>query len=252
MSNTRTPLVAGNWKMNGNQELIDSFAQHFGSLNYSQIEQVVCPPAVFLSGAKATLANLGFAISAQTVSELEEGAHTGDISCQMLTSVGCQFCIVGHSERRTDHHETSEVVATKALALLNAGITPIFCVGEPLSIREAGGEKEFVKQQLDALFAVVSPAQLSTVVIAYEPIWAIGTGVTASPQQAQDMHAYIRAELKAVSEDAANNVRLLYGGSVKPDNAEELFGQTDIDGGLIGGASLKPEDFSAICAAANA
>ncbi len=247
MQNSRKPLVAGNWKMNGNNALLSSFADHFDSVSALTCEAVLCPPAPYITIAAQKLGPSGFLVAAQNVSELGEGAHTGDVSAAMLADVGCQYTIVGHSERRTDHGESSQQVASKAKALLAQNVTPIICVGEPLDVREAGNEETYVLSQLQAVFEVLSAEELATVVIAYEPIWAIGTGKTASPQQAQAMHAYIRDALAKVSADAAKSVRLLYGGSVKADNARELFSQADIDGGLIGGASLKPEEFEAIC-----
>lgn len=249
MNSERQPLVAGNWKMNGDQALLEAFAAHFGAQEDFSCEVVLCPPAVYLSGAQREFKNSVMQLSAQTVSHLEDGAHTGDLSARMLKAFDCHYCIVGHSERRTDHKESNQDVALKAKALLDAGITPIFCVGESLEVREAGDEQAFVGQQLNALFETLDSQALQNVVIAYEPIWAIGTGVTASPQQAQDMHAFIRSQLQAQSAGAAAATRLLYGGSVKSSNAQELFAQPDIDGGLIGGASLKPQEFESICRA---
>jgi triosephosphate isomerase len=249
MNSQRQPLVAGNWKMNGDQALLEAFSAYFSSKMEYACEVVLCPPAVYLAKAQDVLGETGLQLSAQTVSHLEDGAHTGDMSVRMLREFECRYCIIGHSERRTDHGETNHDVALKAKALLEQGLTPLFCVGEPLEVRDAGEEQAFVGLQLKALFETLSVEQLEQVVIAYEPIWAIGTGVTASPQQAQDMHAYIRAMLAEQSESAAHATRILYGGSVKGSNAKELFAQQDIDGGLIGGASLKPQEFESICLA---
>ncbi|MDM7860644.1 triose-phosphate isomerase [Alteromonas sp. ASW11-36] len=250
MTDVRKPLVAGNWKMNGSIALLNEFSGYFADKREFDCERVICPPSVFISTANTLMKPLGFAVAGQDVSALDEGAHTGDLSATMMAEAGCQYTIVGHSERRTDHNESNQLIADKAKALLAAGVIPISCVGEPLEVREQGQEQAFVADQLSALFSTVDLNELAQVVIAYEPIWAIGTGVTASPEQAQDMHAFIRSAIAAISADAAARIRLLYGGSVKPSNAEELFSQTDIDGGLIGGASLKPEDFAAICQAA--
>lgn len=243
---TRTPFVAGNWKMNGNRSLVEQFSNALNSELFDGVEVVVCPPVGYLSMFVAQTFRLG----AQDVSHLDNGAHTGDVSTNMLTELGAEYVIVGHSERREDHNESDLNVAAKARKTLNAGLTPIICVGEPLSVREAGDVNEFVGKQLGALVGEFSPAELAKCVIAYEPIWAIGTGKTASPDQAQEVHQFIRGYLRDVDADMADKLRILYGGSVKADNAAELFAQPDIDGGLIGGASLKTEDFIAICQAA--
>ena len=250
MTDTRKRLVAANWKMNGSAALLGEFSDYFSNEQAFACERVICPPSVFIGTAVARMKPLGFAVAGQDVSALGEGAHTGDLSANMMAEVGCEYTIVGHSERRTDHNESNQLIADKAKALLDAGVNPIFCAGEPLEVREQGQEQAFVADQLRALFSTVDLTELAQVVIAYEPIWAIGTGVTASPEQAQQMHAFIRSAIASVSAEAAFSMRLLYGGSVKPSNAEELFSQTDIDGGLIGGASLKPVDFAAICQAA--
>ena len=246
----RKPLVAGNWKMNGSVELLDQFAEHFGQIKLEGSDVLLCPPAVFLAQSVSYSQKTNWHVAAQDVSHCEEGAHTGDISASMLKSIGCDYVIVGHSERRVDHNETNAAVAQKALRLIVEGITPIFCVGESLETREQNRAQDFVAAQLNALFEALSVEQLEQVVIAYEPIWAIGTGVTASPEQAQEMHAFIRGLLTGQHATVSAKVRLLYGGSVKASNADELFSQTDIDGGLIGGASLKPEEFEAICRSA--
>lgn len=250
MSAHRKPLVAGNWKMNGSNELLSQFAKHFENLELNGCDLVLCPPAIFLSQAVGNSKTSGWHVAAQDVSHCDEGAHTGDISAGMLKKVGCDYVIVGHSERRVDHSESNDLVAQKALSLISQGLIPIFCVGESLETREQNKAQEFVAAQLDALFSVLSVDQLEKIVIAYEPIWAIGTGVTASPEQAQEMHAFIRDLLAQQHAAVGAKVRLLYGGSVKSSNADELFSQADIDGGLIGGASLKPEEFEAICRAA--
>lgn len=232
--------------MNGSRSLVSDFSALTGGINTDEVDVVICPPACYLSAFE----NAAFALGGQTLSELDNGAHTGDISADMLKEFGCQYVIVGHSERREDHGESNELVAKKALKAIENNLVPIVCVGESLATREAGELENFLAAQLDALTATLSAQQLASAVIAYEPIWAIGTGVTASPQQAQDAHAFIRAHLAKFDADVASGLQLLYGGSVKADNAAELFAQPDIDGGLIGGASLKVDDFRKICQAA--
>lgn len=246
MTNNRTPLVAGNWKMNGSRSLVDAVSHSLDKQSFSGLDVVVCPPSGYLSMFSAE----HFLLGAQDVSHLDNGAHTGDMSTDMLKELGAEYVIVGHSERREDHNETNLLVAKKAAKVKQAGLTPIICVGESLSVREAGDVNAFVGEQIAALFAEMSADELNGVVIAYEPIWAIGTGKTASPEQAQEVHAFIRGTLAEHDAALAQRTRILYGGSVKPDNAEALFGQPDIDGGLIGGASLKTDDFMAICQAA--
>lgn len=232
--------------MNGSRSLVSDFSALTDGVNTDTVDVVICPPACYLSAFE----NAAFALGGQTLSELDNGAHTGDISADMLKEFGCQYVIVGHSERREDHGESNELVAKKALKAIENNLVPIVCVGESLATREAGELEDFLAAQLDALTATLSAQQLAKAVIAYEPIWAIGTGVTASPQQAQDAHAFIRAHLAKFDADVASGLQLLYGGSVKADNAAELFAQPDIDGGLIGGASLKVDDFRKICQAA--
>ena len=232
--------------MNGSRSLVSDFSALTGGINTDEVDVVICPPACYLSAFE----NAAFALGGQTLSELDNGAHTGDISADMLKEFGCQYVIVGHSERRDDHGESNELVAKKALKAIENDLVPIVCVGESLATREAGELEDFLAAQLDALTATLSAQQLAKAVIAYEPIWAIGTGVTASPQQAQEAHAFIRAHLAKFDADVASGLQLLYGGSVKADNAAELFAQPDIDGGLIGGASLKVDDFRKICQAA--
>jgi len=210
---------------------------------------VVCAPAVYLAALSAGAAG-GIDIGAQDVSERDPGAYTGDVAAAMLVDVGCRWVIVGHSERRQLHGEDDTIVAAKAEAALKAGLRPIVCVGEALAEREAGRTQEVVLRQLDAVLARIGAAALARGALAYEPVWAIGTGRTATPAQAQDVHAVLRARTAVGDPAAADGLRILYGGSVKPSNAAELFGQPDIDGGLIGGASLVAEDFAAICAAA--
>ena len=246
MTDNRTPLVAGNWKMNGDRSLVEAFTHSLNEQAFEGLDVVVCPPNGYLSMFNSEQFSLG----AQDVSHLSNGAHTGDMSTDMVKELGANYVIVGHSERREDHNETNLLVAKKAAKAKQAGLTPIICVGESLSVREAGDVNAFVGEQVAALFAEMSADTLDGVVIAYEPIWAIGTGKTASPEQAQEVHAFIRNTLAEHDAVLAQRTRILYGGSVKPDNAKALFGQPDIDGGLIGGASLKTDDFMAICQAA--
>jgi triosephosphate isomerase len=210
---------------------------------------VVCAPAVYLAALSASAAS-SIDIGAQDVSEREPGAYTGDVAAAMLVDVGCRWVIVGHSERRQLHGEDDATVAAKADAALRAGLRPIVCVGETLAEREAGRTQEVVLRQLDAVTARIGAAALAGGALAYEPVWAIGTGRTATPAQALEVHSVLRARVAVRDPKAAEGLRILYGGSVKPSNAAELFGQPDIDGGLIGGASLVAEDFAAICAAA--
>jgi len=246
----RTFLVAANWKMNGsraaNAEWMRSFAAVRGA---PAVEVVVCAPAVYLAelAAQAELARLE--IGAQDVSERDDGAYTGDVAASMLADVGCRWVIVGHSERRQLHGESDATVAAKAAAALAAGLKPIVCVGESLTEREAGRTLDVVRRQLSAVLDRVGDIALLGGALAYEPVWAIGTGRTATPQQAQEVQAALRAQVAEKSAQA-EGLRILYGGSVKPTNAAELFGQRDIDGGLIGGASLNAHDFAVICAAA--
>jgi triosephosphate isomerase len=247
---SRSALVAANWKMNGSRAANAAWLQGFAERSAGlQCEVVVCAPAVYLSDLAAHTSTGGFELGAQDVSEREPGSFTGDIAAGMLVDVGCRWVIVGHSERRQLHGESDETVAGKAAAALAAGLRPIVCVGETLAEREAGRTLEVVQRQLDAVLARVGADGLTRGALAYEPVWAIGTGRTATPQQAQEVHAALRGRV-AERFAAASALRILYGGSVKPANAAELFGQRDIDGGLIGGASLSAADFAAICAAA--
>jgi triosephosphate isomerase len=248
MNHPRKKLVVGNWKMNGsrphNAELLAGIAaaRPFGC------DVGVCVPFPYLGETAVALAGSDIRWGAQDCSQHEQGAYTGEVSASMLAEFGCRYAIVGHSERRAMHEESDQRVADKAKAALARGLTPIVCVGETLSQREAGHAHEVVKRQLSAVIHTLAHCA-SEMVVAYEPVWAIGTGVTATPEQAQEMHALIRAQLHAATE-RADTMTLLYGGSVKPDNAAKLFAQADIDGGLIGGASLQAADFVAICRAA--
>lgn len=245
-SNSRRQLVAGNWKMNGDKTLVKQMQDQLKKADLNNMDVVICPPFPYLS-----LFDSDVPLGAQNISEFDAGAHTGEVSVAMLKEFNCQYVIIGHSERRADNHESNQVVAAKVAQALNAGLTPIFCVGEPEDIREDGSLFEYIAGQLDAVLQQVGIAQFANLVLAYEPIWAIGTGKTASPEQAQEVHAFIRAHLAKQDTDIAAKIVILYGGSVKGSNARELFSQVDVDGGLIGGASLNPEDFLSICQAAN-
>lgn len=248
----RHKLIAGNWKMNGslsaNAVLLSGIRQGAAE---SSCDVAVCVPAPYLAQCQAALENSRIAWGAQDVSVHANGAYTGEVSAAMLKDFGCRFVIVGHSERRAYHGESDELVAQKALCAVNAGLVPIVCVGETLAQREAGRTEQVVAAQLEAVLAVLPPRSLTSIVIAYEPVWAIGTGKTATPQMAQEVHAFLRRKLAAQAAGAAEKVQILYGGSMKPDNAREMLAMPDIDGGLIGGASLKAEDFLAIVGAAN-
>jgi triosephosphate isomerase len=246
----RRTLIAGNWKMNGdlvtNAALLQ--AVRAGAQAHSA-ELVVCVPAPYLAQTQAALEGSSVAWGAQDMSAHEAGAYTGEVSGAMLRDFGCQFVIVGHSERRSVHGETDAIVAGKALQALACGLTPIVCVGETLEEREAGHTDSVVSRQLKAVLDVLGQ-QLGKIVVAYEPVWAIGTGKTATPEMAQQVHAQLRGLLVGADAVAGSGVRLLYGGSMKPDNARDLLAMADIDGGLIGGASLKAEDFLAIARSA--
>ena len=246
----RHKLVAANWKMNGSLAANAAWAVAFRGSAAPACDVVVCAPFVYLSVLQENLRGTKAAVGAQNLSHEAPGAFTGEVAGEMLADIGCRWVIVGHSERRALYGESNELVAAKAARAVALGLKTIACVGETLAEREAGRTMDVVDAQLDALLARCTVAELATGAIAYEPVWAIGTGKTATPAQAQEVHAAIRARLAKADAAAAARTRLLYGGSVKPANAAELFGQTDIDGGLIGGASLQAKDFLAICAAA--
>lgn len=247
----RNYLVTGNWKMHGNlganAELLQGVKDGVASGVSSEV--AVCVPYPYLAQAQRELEGSAIAWGAQDVSEYAQGAYTGEVSALMLRDFFCGYVIVGHSERRALFGDTDSVVAGKFKAAQSAGLVPILCVGETLAEREAGETQSVVSRQLGAVIDLVGAAALATAVVAYEPVWAIGTGKTASPAQAQEVHAAIRAQVAALDDNVAANLRILYGGSVKAQNAVELFAQEDIDGGLIGGAALIVDDFLAICRA---
>ena len=242
-------LIAGNWKMNGNLAANDALVRAVvWGTKEAACTVAVCVPAPYLAQVQMLRAGSQLELGAQDLSQHEQGAYTGEVSASMLKEFGVRYAIVGHSERRQYHGETDAVVAEKAKVALAAGITPIVCVGETLAERESGTTEEVVKRQMAAVIHTNGHC-ISEIVVAYEPVWAIGTGRTATPEQAQQVHALLRAQLKAATEHA-DRVRILYGGSMNAGNAASLLAQPDIDGGLIGGASLKAPDFLQIIAAA--
>jgi triosephosphate isomerase len=245
----RRALVVGNWKMHGSRASVDAL---LGGLTPAvadaTAEVAVCPSYVHLAQALELCAGTPLAVGAQDCSHMASGAHTGDVAADMLSDLGCRWVILGHSERRQYHAESDDLVAAKLTAATAAGLQAILCVGETREQRENGEAEQVVGSQLQG--ALAAQAGLQDLVVAYEPVWARGTGLTATPQQAQDMHAFIRQSLAAITGIDAAQTRLLYGGSVKAGNAAELFAQVDIDGALVGGAALVAEDFQAIVAAA--
>jgi triosephosphate isomerase len=243
----RRKLVVGNWKMNGTRAANAALLSALKSADLAACDVAVCPPAPYLAEVADLLAGSSIRWGAQDCSSHGPGAYTGEIAAAMLVEFGCTFVIVGHSERRAMHAESDGLVAEKAEKALDHGLVPIVCVGETLAEREAGATGSVVGRQLAAAMDRLGD-RIAGCVIAYEPVWAIGTGKTASPEEAQAVHLLLRASLRAGA-SGGDDVRILYGGSVKPDNAGQLFAQPDIDGGLIGGASLKASDFIAICRA---
>lgn len=248
----RNLLVAGNWKMNGdsvsNAELVSGVVA--GAPDADNVELLVCPPFPYLGAVVKATAGSKVAVGAQNVSEHASGAFTGEVAPAMLSDIGCEYAIVGHSERRTLYGETSAAVAAKFKAAQEAGLKPILCIGETLEQRQAGSTESVIDGQLNAVLDLVGIAAFGSAVIAYEPVWAIGTGMTATPEQAQDVHAHIRELLAGHDAAVAQGIQILYGGSMKGENAAGLLAKPDIDGGLIGGASLKAPDFLAIAEAA--
>jgi triosephosphate isomerase len=247
----RRPLVVGNWKMHGSRaesgRLIDELIMIDAGGGIAEV--AVCPPFVYLSEVGLRLRDSRISLGAQDVCAEDIGAHTGEVSAAMLADVGCRFVIVGHSERRALYREDDSLVARKFIAVLRQRLVPILCVGESLEERERGATNAIVTRQLDAVLGVAGIAGFSSAVVAYEPVWAIGTGRTATPEQAQEVHALIRGRIAEKDATIAASLRVLYGGSVKASNAAELFAKPDVDGGLIGGASLKADEFGRICAA---
>jgi triosephosphate isomerase (TIM) len=253
----RKPLIAGNWKMHGSQSqvktLIDGIKEGIkqGAGAYAEVDILVLPPLVYLSQARELLAHSAVMLGAQNLYVGTHGAYTGEVSGHMLADVGCQYVLIGHSERRSLFHEDLNVVTAKFRAAVAAGLQPILCVGETKEQREAGETEKVVSEQLSAVILSAGMAAFHQAVIAYEPVWAIGTGLTATPEQAQAVHSYIRHVISQNNVDLARTIRILYGGSMKADNAASLLAMPDIDGGLIGGASLDANSFLSICAAAH-
>jgi triosephosphate isomerase len=248
----RQPLVAGNWKMHGsraeNAQLVSGLLDQLQPGKRAEI--LVCPPFPYLMDTARLLKDSGVALGGQSVCAEAQGAFTGEVSAAMLKDVGCSYVLVGHSERRQLYGESDNLVARKFVAAQSQGLVPVLCVGETLEEREADQTTAVVARQIEAVLAVSGVQSLARAVIAYEPVWAIGTGRTASPEQAQAVHAMIRAKVAERDATIGGSVRILYGGSVKASNAQELFAMPDIDGGLVGGASLKADEFARICAGA--
>lgn len=249
----RKPLIAGNWKMHGSlsqvKSLINGIKQD--ALATQEIEKLVLPPFIYIPLVHELLAHTSIKLGAQNLYLQDQGAFTGEISGPMLQEAGCNYVLIGHSERRTLFQEDLDLTAAKFKAALHAGLKPILCIGETKIERENGQTETILKQQIESVLAVSDITTFEHAVIAYEPVWAIGTGLTATPEQAQEAHHFIRQLLAQNNVDIARAIRILYGGSMKPENAASLLAKPDIDGGLIGGASLDPASFLAICAAAN-
>ncbi len=247
----RMPLIAGNWKMNGSLTLIEQFGEVFAAAELpSSVEVALLPPFPYLAAAQTALGATPVVLGAQTLNPQSSGAHTGEVSGRMLKEFGVEYALVGHSERRQLYREADEAVYDRLLAALSADIRPILCVGETLEERDAGQTRDVVLRQVGHVMARLEPQQRARVTIAYEPVWAIGTGRTATPEQAQEVMAAIREYQAGFDRELATGLRLLYGGSMNARNAAELLSQPDIDGGLVGGASLKVDDFIAICQSA--
>ena len=249
----RRPLVAGNWKMNGSHAMASALTRAVvdDTAATSDVDILLCPPAPYLSVVAGITGDSNVQVGAQDCSEFESGAYTGEMAASMLRDVGCSHVIVGHSERRQYYGDTDERVAAKVLQARSFDLIPVFCIGETLDERNDNATEKIIGRQLEAVMKLPNAvALLRDTIIAYEPVWAIGTGLSATPHQAQDVHAWIRTRLSEIDGLLAESTRILYGGSVKPENAQELFAMADIDGGLIGGAALKTDSFMAICRAA--
>ena len=246
----RQPLVVGNWKMNGSSESIRDLIDGLLSGLETKAEVLVCPPSVYVQQVCDLTADSIVKVGLQNASHELSGAFTGEISPLMVKDLGCEYVLIGHSERRSIYGETDEDVAAKFCALVDRGVVPVLCVGESLEERESGDTMKVVAHQIETVLRAAGPERLANYVIAYEPVWAIGTGLTASPEQAQEVHAAIRKLMAKHDQAMADRTRILYGGSMKAANAAELMAQPDVDGGLVGGASLIAADFKAICHAA--
>ncbi|MCE2029608.1 triose-phosphate isomerase [Sessilibacter corallicola] len=244
----RRPIIIANWKMNGSREKNTSFLEHFlTAINAETCDIVICPPLPYLSQIQQSIEITAINLGSQNVCQYPEGAYTGETSATMLADLGCQYCLIGHSERRLIFNESDKSIADKFLLLKENNITPVLCVGETLQQRENNETEQVVLSQIDSVIHSVGINNFIDSVIAYEPVWSIGTGLTATPEQAQSVHLAIRNHLETHNSQTASGTRIVYGGSVKPENAADLFSQPDIDGGLIGGASLKAESFAEIC-----
>ena len=246
----RKKIVAGNWKLNGSLGFAEALLNTLKPALNPAVDTLILPPLPYLDRLIRHYSAAGFGFGAQDVGVQVQGAFTGEVAAEMLADIGCRYVLVGHSERRQFQEESSELVAEKFAAAQRAGLIPVLCVGEKLHQREAGHTEWVIEKQLKPVFELVGASAFGQAVIAYEPVWAIGTGRTATPEQAQDVHAFIRGEVAAFDAKIASSLPILYGGSVKASNAAELFAQPDVDGGLVGGASLIAQEFSAIVAAA--
>ncbi len=248
----RRPLIMGNWKMNGslmaNESLLTGLADQVASLN--GIDIAVCPSFIFIPQALELTANTPIKVGAQNLSDQDRGAFTGEVSGEMIRDLGCAYVLTGHSERRSLYGETSQLVAEKTLKALELGLVPVLCIGETLEERQSGQMNAVLEEQVNAVVDLCGADTFAQIVIAYEPVWAIGTGETATPQQAQDAHAFVRSLIAKHNSDIAERVTILYGGSMNDKNAAELLAMADVDGGLVGGASLKADSFATICRAA--
>jgi len=245
----RSSLIAGNWKMNGSLQSVAELVDGIKAGDAGKSELAVFPPAVYLMKVGGMLADSNCALGAQNVCDQEAGAYTGEVAAAMLKECGCRYALVGHSERRSLYLETDQMVAARFAMAVASGLIPVLCVGETLDEREQGKTETVVARQIDAVIDLTGIGSIAQAVIAYEPVWAIGTGKVATPDQAQEVHAFIRGKLAQLDIGIAEQVKILYGGSMNPSNAAELLSQDDIDGGLIGGASLKADDFLAIAQA---
>ena len=245
----RSSLIAGNWKMNGSLQSVAELVDGIKAGDAGKAELAVFPPAVYLMKVGGMLADSNCALGAQNVCDQEAGAYTGEVAAAMLKECGCRYALVGHSERRSLYLETDQMVAARFAMAVASGLIPVLCAGETLDEREQGKTETVVARQIDAVIDLTGIGSIAQAVIAYEPVWAIGTGKVATPDQAQEVHAFIRGKLAQLDIGIAEQVKILYGGSMNPSNAAELLSQDDIDGGLIGGASLKADDFLAIAQA---
>lgn len=247
---TRPTIVAANWKLNGDLALVSNMSKALSEVELAENVQVILCPSMMHIGVLTTVKNDNFAVGAQNASEQLKGAFTGETSVEMLKEFGVEYVILGHSERRSIYHESSHLVAQKVATALKVGVTPILCIGESEDERASNQTETVLASQLQPVIDEVGIKAFANIVVAYEPVWAIGTGKTASPEMAQETHAFIRKFLSELNADVAQQIALLYGGSVNATNSEELFAQADIDGGLIGGASLKVDEFKVICSKA--